>query len=113
MSEHILDKLYEVLQERKNQDPNDSYVASLYEKGAKKIGDKIIEEADETAVEVLALEQTPANGQVRTDFTQEAADLVFHLMVALAYHDVAPSEVFKVLEERFGTSGHVEKASRS
>lgn len=111
--DHIINKLYEILQQRKNEDAEKSYVASLYAKGAKKIGDKITEEADETAVEVLALEQTPDNAEVREDFTKEAADLLFHLLVGLAYHDVPPQEVFKVLEDRFGTSGHVEKANRS
>ncbi|MBX2835164.1 MAG: phosphoribosyl-ATP diphosphatase [Micavibrio sp.] len=113
MSEHILSKLYEILQQRKNENPEDSYVASLYKKGAKKINAKITEEADEFAVEVLALEQTPSNAEVRTDFTNECADLLFHMMVALSYHDVEPQKVFEVLEKRFGTSGHDEKAARS
>jgi len=44
--------------------------------------------------------------------THESADLIFHWMVLLAHHDINPQEVFGVLEERFGISGHDEFASR-
>lgn len=112
MSEHILDKLYAVLQERKKADPESSYVASLYDKGAAKIAEKIREEAEETIVEGLRLEKSPGDGAIRKALTCESADLVFHLMVLLAHHNVNPDEVFAVLEKRFGISGHEEKASR-
>ena len=112
MSEHILEQLYEILQERKNSDPESSYVASLYAKGATKISEKVTEEAEETIVEAIRLEKSPDDEAIRTALTNESADLLFHLMVLLSHHNVNPTEVFNVLEERFGTSGHVEKASR-
>lgn len=112
MDTHILEKLYAVLQERKNSDPESSYVASLYSKGSAKISEKIREEAEETIVEGLRLEKSSKDEAIRTALTHESADLIFHWMVLLAHHDIDPSEVFAVLEERFGISGHVEKASR-
>ena len=113
MDMHILDKLYAVLQERKGSDPESSYVASLYSKGSAKISEKIREEAEETIVEGLRLEKSSTDAAIRKALTHESADLIFHWMVLLAHHDINPEEVFAVLEERFGISGHEEFASRS
>ena len=46
----IIEKLETILQDRKNKDPEDSYVSSLYSKGNQYICDKITEEASELAV---------------------------------------------------------------
>lgn len=112
MDAHILEKLYAVLQDRKNADPDDSYVASLYAKGSAKISEKIREEAEETIVEGLRLEKSSTDPEIRKALTHESADLIFHWMVLLAHHDINPEEVFAVLEDRFGIGGHEEKASR-
>jgi phosphoribosyl-ATP pyrophosphohydrolase len=100
----ILNDLYVILQQRKNADPESSYVASLYKKGTRKISDKVIEEANE------AIEEALKGDTAR--LKEESADLLFHLMVLWADQGVAPDEVFSVLEKRFGTGGHAEKASR-
>ena len=113
MDTHTLEKLYAVLQERKSSDAKDSYVASLYSKGSAKISEKIREEAEETIVEGLRLEKSATDEAIRKALTHESADLIFHWMVLLAHHDINPEEVFAVLEERFGISGHDEKASRA
>ncbi len=110
---HILEKLYGILQDRKQADPESSYVASLYAKGSIKIAEKIREEAEETIVEGLRLEKSSQDDAIRKALTHESADLIFHWMVLLAHHDINPKDVFDVLEERFGISGHDEKASRS
>ncbi len=104
MSEHILEQLYEVLQERKGTDPARSYVASLYTKGTKKITEKVTEEAAETVIEALAGDTEKLK--------EESADLLFHLMVLWADQNITPNDVLAVLEKRFGTSGHDEKAGR-
>ncbi len=111
--EHILEKLYKTLQERKNADGEKSYVASLYEKGSPKIAEKILEEAQEVIDEALALDTNPDAQDVQKNIRGEAADLIFHLMVMLSHHDVPPQDVFDILDSRFGTSGHDEKASRN
>ncbi len=100
----ILNDLYVILQQRKNADPESSYVACLYKKGTRKISDKVIEEANE------AIEEALKGDTAR--LKEESADLLFHLMVLWADQGVAPDEVFAVLEKRFGTGGHAEKASR-
>ncbi len=112
MSAEILKQLYEVLQTRKDAPSDESYVASLYAKGAVKIAAKITEEAQELNVEAIALEGALEDETLRDNLRSETADLLFHMMVMLSHHDIHPDEVFEVLAARFGTSGHVEKASR-
>lgn len=113
MNEHILNKLYEVLQSRKEAEAEHSYVASLYKKGTAKISEKIREEAEETIVEGLRLEHSPHDQSLRDALCAESSDLLFHLWVLLAHHNIDPQDVFKILEDRFGTSGHEEKANRT
>lgn len=100
----ILKDLYVILQQRKGADPGESYVASLYVKGTAKIAEKVIEEAQETIQEALKGD--------RDRLKEESADLLFHLSVLWAEQGVSPDDVFAVLEKRFGTGGHAEKASR-
>lgn len=101
----ILNKLYGVLQARKNADADSSYVASLYDKGTAHICSKVSEEAQEAIDEALA-----GNPEL---LKTESADLLFHLMVLWADQGITPEDVFAVLEQRFGISGHDEKAGRS
>lgn len=100
----ILKDLYLILQQRKNADAGESYVASLYAKGTKHISDKVIEEAEETIAEAIKGD--------KDRLKEESADLLFHLSVLWADQGVSPDDVFAVLEKRFGQSGHAEKASR-
>lgn len=104
MSDHIMDRLYAVLEARKGSAASESYVASLYERGVDKIAGKIAEELAETIAEAVRGD--------KIKIAEESADLLFHLMVLWAHMDVKPAEVFAVLEKRFGTGGHEEKASR-
>ena len=104
MSKDILDTLNTVLQDRKKADPKDSYVASLYKKGPNKMAKKIGEEAVEVAIEAV-------RGK-KKKIREESADLLFHLMVLWSHYDIEPKEILEILENRFGISGHEEKASR-
>lgn len=108
----IIDELYDVLQKRKNAAGEKSYVASLYEKGAPKMCEKIREEAEELIVEALALEKDAGNEDIRNNLKNETADLLFHVWVVLAHYDITPGDIAEILEARFGTSGHDEKAAR-
>ncbi len=112
MSQNIINQLYDVLLERKNAAPEDSYVSSLYAKGSKKIASKIEEESGEMIAEALLLDSDANNEDLRKTLTSESADLLFHMLVMLAHHNIHPDDVLAVLEKRFGTSGHEEKASR-
>jgi phosphoribosyl-ATP pyrophosphohydrolase len=100
----ILNKLAEILEARKQADPDSSYVAGLYSKGLDEILKKIGEEATET---VMAAKDGQADKIV-----YETADLWFHTLVLLASQGLGPDDVLKELDRRFGISGIEEKAGR-
>ena len=100
----VLNRLAEVLEERKSAEAGSSYVASLYAKGLDAILKKIGEEATET---VMA-----AKDGAKDKIVYETADLWFHSMVLLAQQGLSPRDVLEELDRRFGLSGHDEKAAR-
>lgn len=104
MSDDILNKLYDVLEQRRDADPESSYVAQLYAKGTAKIAQKVGEEAVETCIEALQGD--------REKLKAESADLLFHLMVLWVDQGLKPSDVLGILESRFGVGGLAEKARR-
>ncbi|MCU7812421.1 MAG: phosphoribosyl-ATP diphosphatase [Candidatus Thiodiazotropha sp. (ex Notomyrtea botanica)] len=101
----VLQQLAQVLEERKQAEPDSSYVAKLYAKGLDAILKKIGEEATET---VMAAKDGAADKIV-----YETADLWFHTMVLLAHQGLGPADVLQELQRRFGLSGLEEKAQRS
>ena len=101
----ILEQLADVLEQRKQAEPDSSYVASLYGKGLDAILKKIGEEATET---VMA-----AKDGDNEKIVYETADLWFHSLVLLAHKGLRPDDVLQELGRRFGVSGHDEKASRN
>lgn len=100
-----LTALVATLRARKNAGDSESYVASLYKKGARKIAQKVGEEAVETAMAVAANNDA--------EIITESADLLFHLMVLLEARGLSLDDVVKELARREGTSGLVEKADRN
>lgn len=110
----VLSELAATLEQRKSAAADDSYVASLYQKGLNKILEKIGEEATEVILAAKDLDSGGRdNGDSRQALVAEVADLWFHSMVALAHLEVDHSEVIDCLAQRFGISGLEEKASRN
>lgn len=101
----ILQQLEKVLEERKDADPDSSYVAKLYSKGLDAILKKIGEEATET---VMA-----AKDGNKEQVIYETADLWFHTLVMLSQQGLSHEDVLNELARRFGVSGIDEKASRT
>jgi phosphoribosyl-ATP pyrophosphohydrolase len=100
----ILERLAAVLQERKQADPDSSYVAGLYARGLNAILKKVGEEATETVM--AAKEGRPE------EIIHEVADLWFHTLVLLSQQGLGPDRVLAELDRRFGLSGLEEKAGR-
>lgn len=100
----IIQAVYQVILDRKNNPSENSYTASLMHKGIDKILKKVGEEATEVVI--------AAKGGKRDEIVYETADLVFHLLVLLGYCDIPPEEIFAELRRRFGMSGIEEKNSR-
>ena len=102
---HIFERLSELIEVRKQQSPESSYVARLHQKGLDKIAQKVGEEGVETALAGVSGD--------RDALVSETADLWFHSLVLLSAADSRPEAVFAELERRFGLSGLEEKASRT
>lgn len=105
----VLQQLAQVLEARKQADPDSSYVASLHQKGLNRILEKVGEECTET---LLAAKDAEQSGETR-ELISETADLWFHSMVMLSRLGLGPDDVLKELANRFDLSGLEEKASRT
>jgi phosphoribosyl-ATP pyrophosphohydrolase/phosphoribosyl-AMP cyclohydrolase len=100
----FLERLEIVLESRKVATAKASYTKSLYVAGAVKIGEKLVEEGGELARAVA--------GETDERVVSEAADVLFHVMVALRSRGLGVERVLAELARREGTSGHDEKHSR-
>ncbi len=100
-----LTRLEQTVAQRMGASPDASYVAKLHARGLPVIARKLGEEAVETVIAALSGSEEELVG--------EAADMLFHLMVLLAEKQVPLAAVMAELDRREGTSGLVEKASRS
>ncbi|WP_319380432.1 phosphoribosyl-ATP diphosphatase [Thiomicrorhabdus sp.] len=107
----ILDQLDQVLEARKNESADSSYVASLYAKGTEKILKKISEESLEVAMAAKDHDHSQSEKD-KQHLIYEVTDLWFHSLVLLASKDINSQAILTELQRRFGLSGHDEKASR-
>jgi len=101
----VLQRLAQILEQRKQEPADKSYTASLYAKGIDSILKKVGEEATETVI-------AAKNGD-KQQIIYETADLWFHCMVMLAHQGLHPDDVLQELQRRFGLSGLEEKAQRN
>ena len=100
----IIEELQKILNSRKSEMPENSYVSLLFKKGNSEINSKIIEEANEYVEAV--------NSNNKSEIIHEAADLWFHNLVSLTLNDIQVSDILEELNRRFGVSGLEEKKSR-
>jgi phosphoribosyl-ATP pyrophosphohydrolase len=108
----ILSELTRVLEQRKQADSAESYVASLHEKGLNRILEKVGEEAVETLLAAKDCGAGPTDS-TKSAVIGETADLWFHCMVLLSHLGLDSGLVLEELGKRFNTSGLAEKASRT
>ncbi|MEC5341815.1 bifunctional phosphoribosyl-AMP cyclohydrolase/phosphoribosyl-ATP diphosphatase HisIE [Brenneria populi] len=88
----FLYQLEQLLGERKSADPASSYTARLYASGTKRIAQKVGEEGLETAL--------AATVHDREELTNEAADLMYHLLVLLQDQNLSLATIINRLRER-------------
>ena len=99
-----LDRLSATIEARKSADPDSSWTAKLLAKGPEKCAEKFGEEAIEAIIAAVKND--------RENLTNEAADVLYHLLVMLAARDIPLADVLAELDRREGTSGIAEKAAR-
>ena len=88
----FLKYLQDIIEKRKAEMPENSYTTQLFRKGINKIAQKVGEEAVELVIE--------AKDQNNALFLNEAADLVYHLLVLLSAKSYRIEDVIDVLEKR-------------
>jgi phosphoribosyl-ATP pyrophosphohydrolase len=98
-----LDRLWQVIQSRRDGDPQNSYTARLFARGRTKIAQKLGEEAVEAVIEGVNGDPSALVG--------ESADLLYHLLVLWAAVGVSPAEVAAELTRREAASGLKEKCT--
>ena len=103
-SSAVLDRLYDVIMDRRTADPTRSHSARLLSRGPSKVAQKFGEEAVECLIEAVA--GNPAA------LVAESADVLYHLVVMWVASGVSPDQVWAELQRREGISGVAEKASR-
>ena len=91
----FLQTLEDVIRQRKKSPSADSNTAKLFAAGAQRIAQKVGEEGVELALAALAGD--------RDETINEAADLLYHLLVLLTYQDIRLAEVVATLESRHAT----------
>ena len=100
----VIEKLATTIAARAGASPDSSYTAKLLHAGIEKCAKKFGEEAFELAL--------AASSKDKAHTAQEAADVIYHLLVLLQACGVSLSEVEKILSAREAQSGLQEKASR-
>ena len=88
----ILEELYQLIADRKANPKEGSYTNYLFQKGQDKILKKVGEEAAETII--------ASKNNAPSEIVYETADLLYHLLVMLAYHGIEPGQIFSELARR-------------
>lgn len=101
---NVMTRLAKKIESRMGGDEKKSYAAKLFKRGPEKCAEKFGEEAVEAII-------AAAKGD-KKNLTEEAADVLFHLLVMLNARGVKYEDVLKELERREGKSGIVEKQER-
>ena len=87
-----LEELYKIIEDRKKNMPENSYVASLFRDG----NDRIIQKVGEEATEVIIAAKNESKDRV----VSEVADLLFHLLIMLANKGIKVEEILDELDKR-------------
>lgn len=104
MTSFSLSDLERIVAERASASPEQSWTAKLVAAGQTRAAKKLGEEAVEAVIAAISND--------RKNLTDEAADLLYHLLVVLKIADIPLSDVLAELERRTGQSGIQEKESR-
>lgn len=88
----FLKQLQDFIDKRKAEMPEGSYTTSLFQKGTRKIAQKVGEEAVETVIGAMANDDE--------NFLYESADLLYHLIVLLSHKAYRIEDIARELKKR-------------
>ena len=100
----VLDDLIQIIKSRKNGDDNKSYTARLFNQGL----DECCKKFGEESVELIIAAMSKKDDNLK----EEAADLIFHLLVLLELCNVDFQDILHILKGRTNQSGLQEKSNR-
>jgi len=88
----VLNELFEIIMERKNNPREGSYTCYLFEKGLDKILKKVGEECSEVII--------ASKNESRSELVYEIADLFYHILVLVSERDLKPEDIYNELKKR-------------
>lgn len=88
----VVEELFSVIQDRKNSPVPESYTSELFNQGAERVAQKVVEEAGEVAI-------AGVTGK-KEELASEVADLLYHTLVLMSSNDIKPEAVWSVLRNR-------------
>jgi phosphoribosyl-ATP pyrophosphohydrolase len=101
----ILQRLYQVVQDRKSNPQEGSYTCYLFDQGLDKICKKVGEESAETII--------AAKNGVQGETVGEISDLIYHLMVLMVHQNIPLDAVLAELDRRSGKIGNLKKMKQT
>jgi phosphoribosyl-ATP pyrophosphohydrolase len=102
--DHIVERLYRDVLQRRGQDPHHSRTAKLWAAGRSKMAQKVGEEAVEVAID--------ATRNRKDAVVAESADLLYHLVVLWAEMGIVPADIWREMARREKTYGIAEKVPK-
>ena len=98
---NTLEKLYEVIKDRKLNPAEGSYTCYLFDKGL----DKILKKIEEESAETIIAAKNEDNGEL----TGEVCDLIYHLLVMCDEKQLNINDIFEELNKRSEKIGNLKK----
>ncbi|MCC8016809.1 MAG: phosphoribosyl-ATP diphosphatase [Clostridiales bacterium] len=98
---NLIENEYQVIIDRKNEKAQGSYTAYLFEQGLDKILKKVGEECTETVI--------AAKNNNNEETVCEITDLIYHVLVMMAYQGITTEDVAEELKKRAAKRGNLKK----
>ncbi|KKR29805.1 MAG: Phosphoribosyl-ATP pyrophosphatase [Candidatus Gottesmanbacteria bacterium GW2011_GWC2_39_8] len=87
-----IEELFMIIEKRKKEAPENSYVTSVFNAGE----DRVIQKVGEEATEVVIA----AKNNRKKEIVSEMADLWFHSLILLSLYNINPEDIFAEFEKR-------------
>lgn len=100
-----IEKLYQIILDRKKSPAENSYTAYLFNEGL----DKILKKCGEEMAETIIASKNPDNSET----IGEICDVIYHVLVLMAELGISTDDVLAVLSERNAKMGNLKEKHQS
>lgn len=101
----IINDLYEIISQRKNEKIEGSYTCYLFEKGI----DKILKKCGEECSEIIIA----SKNEDKEEIINEICDFIYHLLVLMVEQNISVEEIREILEQRREKIGNLKNFYQS